>query len=1095
MLCALLIFSANGVWAGQNVDISNTQDNVCLGAGSSCLSGGSDSSNNTLNVNSGGTINNVRVGKSADGATDASNNTLNINSGGKVKYETIGGYVENSPGTFTVTGSATNNAVNVLAGGSAASVQDGEGNYKDVIGGRVASTGDNSANITVSGSAKGNSVSIADGDAHYILGGLVYTKGGNSVNITGNAGGPNDGEGNTVNFTGGTNKTALIGGALIASSASEYSSTVNITIDGNAQNNNVNISGGTFSRDWDDEMHYIAGGMIGVENETSGTTEITGSALNNTVNISGGNITNRDIYGGMISAYGNNGTINGNANDNTISISGGNINNSIIAGGVIDGNNNNGSNVVVGTNSSASNNTINITGGTINADVIEGGHFWNVLGGKADGNEINFTGGNITVKEFIIGGRADVSASGNIITIGKDVILNTNNAALWGGDWIAATSAGNILNLAGAGRTFYGVQGFQNYNFDLSGVLADSTMLTALHGSGDSKLGGSNSALDIAGATIGLENAAGEDVRPDALGLGEKITLIDATGGNLGFSGTLANSDKEIVDGNNTYNYSWLISDKKLDLFYDSFKSNDGEGNTSEALVYPDTNTTTVNITGNPTVDSVSAVEGITTIEIHGSGSDGESVVFDNVHISGGTMDIQADDGVGVAFNTLNAKGANTTLDLHGGTLDADEKALKFWILQTLPTANEAMLNVNGKANITDATDVKVVISGESAPLRNGQNIVLLKAEEITGNKTQGMDNAAEFRQGVTVNYQVNLKFNNQPVGAGAAILTGAEVTGNETPTELIAVVAGTSATGESKALSEGRAASVAFVNQGGELAADNGLLAAVSAAGGAKGFAAFTAGTLGKSRYETGSYADVKGTSFMAGLAKEFANKTFGMFFEYGNGNYNTNNSFAGGAVKGDGDNSYVGGGLLGKIALENNYYADASLRLGSVKSNFSGNLGGTDTSYNYDSLYYGAHLGGGKVFELGAQTKLDAYGKYLFTRQNGKDVNLSTGDGVNFAAAYSNRVRVGVKATHNLSEVVAPYIGLAYDYELSAKFKATNMTGDAIDAPSLKGSTGIGEIGVSVGSDALSVDLGAQGYAGKRKGVSGSLKLGYKF
>jgi hypothetical protein len=79
-----------------------------------------------------------------------------------------------------------------------------------------------------------------------------------------------------------------------------------------------------------------------------------------------------------------------------------------------------------------------------------------------------------------------------------------------------------------------------------------------------------------------------------------------------------------------------------------------------------------------------------------------------------------------------------------------------------------------------------------------------------------------------------------------------------------------------------------------GALAADNGLLAAVSAACGAKSFAAFTAGTLGKSRYETGSYAEVKGTSFMAGLAKEFENKTFGLFFEYGGGGYKINNSFA---------------------------------------------------------------------------------------------------------------------------------------------------------------------------------------------------------
>ena len=58
-----------------------------------------------------------------------------------------------------------------------------------------------------------------------------------------------------------------------------------------------------------------------------------------------------------------------------------------------------------------------------------------------------------------------------------------------------------------------------------------------------------------------------------------------------------------------------------------------------------------------------------------------------------------------------------------------------------------------------------------------------------------------------------------------------------------------------SKTLSEAFLGSVAFVNQGAEFTADEGLNAAVRAAQGAPGFTAFGAIHGGKSRYETGSH------------------------------------------------------------------------------------------------------------------------------------------------------------------------------------------------------------------------------------------------
>ncbi|MDR2861427.1 MAG: hypothetical protein LBV07_02610, partial [Syntrophobacterales bacterium] len=56
----------------------------------------------------------------------------------------------------------------------------------------------------------------------------------------------------------------------------------------------------------------------------------------------------------------------------------------------------------------------------------------------------------------------------------------------------------------------------------------------------------------------------------------------------------------------------------------------------------------------------------------------------------------------------------------------------------------------------------------------------------------------------------------------------------------------------------------------------------------------------------------------------------------------------------------------------------------------------------------------------------------------------------------------------------------------------------GYAIDAPSLRGGTGIGELGLTLKPSKdlpLSFDLGVQGYVGKREGVTGSLQTRYEF
>ena len=70
-------------------------------------------------------------------------------------------------------------------------------------------------------------------------------------------------------------------------------------------------------------------------------------------------------------------------------------------------------------------------------------------------------------------------------------------------------------------------------------------------------------------------------------------------------------------------------------------------------------------------------------------------------------------------------------------------------------------------------------------------------------------------------------------------------------------------------------------------------------------------------------------------------------------------------------------------------------------------------------------------------------------------------------------------------------------FDYEFDGKAKAT-VNGNRIDAPGLKGATGIGELGLILPPAPrlpLSLDLGVQGYVGTRQDVTGSLRVKYEF
>jgi outer membrane autotransporter protein len=275
-------------------------------------------------------------------------------------------------------------------------------------------------------------------------------------------------------------------------------------------------------------------------------------------------------------------------------------------------------------------------------------------------------------------------------------------------------------------------------------------------------------------------------------------------------------------------------------------------------------------------------------------------------------------------------------------------------------------------------------------------------------------------------------------------------------------------------------------------------------------GLVPFGAVSGGSSRYDTGSHVDVDGFSLLAGLGwrlpvnPQAGSLLLGAFFEGGRGSYDSYNSFNNMAsVKGDGDTSYYGGGILGryeKQAGPGGVYGEASVRAGRTDTDFRSkdilNAMGGDVTYDSDSTYYGAHLGAGYIWNITAKASLDFSGKYIWTHQTDDSVVI-LGDLIEFKSINSHRVRLGGRFAYAVNGFVTPYGGLYYDHEFGGKAKAT-ANGAPIKAPELDGGTGIGEIGLTLTPSKglpLSFDFGVQGYVGEREGVTGSIQAKYEF
>ena len=408
-------------------------------------------------------------------------------------------------------------------------------------------------------------------------------------------------------------------------------------------------------------------------------------------------------------------------------------------------------------------------------------------------------------------------------------------------------------------------------------------------------------------------------------------------------------------------------------------------------------------------------------------------------------------------------------------------------VLLTLAQATD--LTNDGKSPSPDIQ--RIDVDGAASPLRVGDTVTLLKSN---GLKAGTLPTSVSGTQGVTLAYSYAL---------------------STTSNTLDATVTDTCFNPQTKALAEGHVSGTALALQGADLAAGKGLEAAgravrASLAENGRSVAAFGALSGGWSRYNTGSHIDVSGFSLLTGLAwgadSVLGQFTVGAFFEYGSASTGTYNSFSNAAsVSGDGSSWYMGAGLLARMDFNDcgpgHFYAEASGRAGGLHNEYrnddlrdgDGRRADFDTTTPYVSL----HAGLGYIWNLTDALSLDLHAKYFWTWQDSADTDLSTGEALHFDAVNSHRLRLGGRLTYAVNEHISPYVGAAWEHEFDGTARATSLGYD-LDAPSLKGDTGIGELGLSWTPSAttpLTIDLSVQGYTGVREGYTGSFMVKWEF
>lgn len=402
---------------------------------------------------------------------------------------------------------------------------------------------------------------------------------------------------------------------------------------------------------------------------------------------------------------------------------------------------------------------------------------------------------------------------------------------------------------------------------------------------------------------------------------------------------------------------------------------------------------------------------------------------------------------------------------------------------------------------ILDLTDVSTVINGDTlrdptqgAVLINSQNeslrVLVNEGTSFSDETSVFVDKAWNVNQEVVEAGGIDI--DTVYIDSAGNIMTSHN--GAETALGQKSV----KASNESHTLSSSFLGTIAFLNQGAEFIADEGIRAMVDAVGTDRS-AVFGAMHGGTSRYKTGSHVDVNGVTLATGVATKTGGLTWAGFFEAG---WAQSDSEVG-AASGDGDHDYYGLGTAMRYTFETPFYLDTSARLGWATTDFSGRYQTDQARYDADSFYGSLHMGLGWIYSISESLNLDVYGRYILMYLHGDEVDLGTknNEELGMDDTTTHAFRVGFRLNGIFSEQATWRVGLAYEHVADGDAESDVHSLEdivALDVPSLEGDTGILDLGFVFRpspTNPWSMNVGLKGYVGDREGVSGNAILTYTF
>ena len=449
-------------------------------------------------------------------------------------------------------------------------------------------------------------------------------------------------------------------------------------------------------------------------------------------------------------------------------------------------------------------------------------------------------------------------------------------------------------------------------------------------------------------------------------------------------------------------------------------------------------------------------------------------VVMNNATVSGTVCAVSSDSGslpvdVQTAGNTLVLAGHNEAGSIEGfESLDL-----------TLSEQNKdqsVLTLTGGQSTLSDAT---IVIHGAEV-LEQGKLI-----EAVDGANLSVTDATVELRGTFIKKVAQNVDFT----------VTEGEGNGLTTDSNVLAS-AKVQATESASSLSESLLGTAAFVRQGAEFVADDGLATMEFAARSKQGLNAFAVMQGSSMHYDALSGVDVSGFTLLAGAAVQQGNLTFASFVESGWGNSE------GDIAKNSTDLSYFGVGLAARYRFESGFYGEGAIRLGRASSDFAASFveDGDRARYESDVFYATMHMAAGYELPLNDFVTADMYARYTFSflDNDSVDLNDAAQSRAELDSVVAHALRIGARVKGGFTDAVNWKAGIAYEHMFDGAAGGT-VDGVSITEAEMDGGSVIGELGVSVkpGSETSpwTLQFALKGYLGEREGVSGNGMLVYSF